>query len=128
LRFLDLIDIGLNDKNDVDIVNGDFDLVAFEDSVLQNIKFRINTAIGDFALEPQCGTKLEDLFGRPNSPETAALLEQYVIQALSHDGFLYQGTDFDIKVFPVDKNTLSCVLTLSSSSKPYQYVFTYQLQ
>lgn len=94
-------DIHLNENGDLEIgYDGDFAVVYDDDVTVENIRFRLQTYKGDYALEPDCGASLEDFIGEPNTKELGVKVEEAVTDALTHDGFL-SDSDFTVRVSPL---------------------------
>jgi hypothetical protein len=108
----DLKDIFITDDGDVEISpQGDFRINREEDVVSTECLFRLKTTKGDWVLVPECGASLELLIGEANSPETGALMEAMIDEALTHDGFLRGEIDF-IKAVPLNKNELMAIVNI----------------
>lgn len=111
-----LRDVAIDDDGDLSISpNGDLLVVLDEDCVSQACAFRLKTTKGDWLLEPNCGASLELLIGEPNSPETGALMEAMIDEALTHDGFLRGEIDL-IKAVPINKNEIMGVVNINWGS------------
>lgn len=114
------IDISFDENGEPQIgPDGDLLLSYGNESILQNIMFRLKTYIGDFILEPSCGASLEYFIGQPNSPETGETVEAFVNYSLTHDGFL-SPLEYTLEVFPFDLNTLAVVVKLNTSGDQSQ--------
>jgi hypothetical protein len=92
--------------------DGDFLRSEGTDALLQSCMFRLKTVIGDWVLEPECGASLEQLIGEPNSKDTGDLMEQLIVVALTHDGFL-TSEEIKIVTIPVDKFTIMSTIILT---------------
>jgi hypothetical protein len=92
--------------------DGDFLHSEGVDALLQSCMFRLKTVIGDWILEPECGASLEQLVGEPNSKDTGDLMEQLIVGALTHDGFL-TSEEIEIVTIPVDKFTIMSTIIIT---------------
>lgn len=108
----DLLDLATTDDGDLQVAyNGDLLVVRNEDVVAQELQWRLKTVRGDWILEPDCGADLETLIGKPNSPQTGALMESLVSRALTHDGYL-GGEIQTLRAVPVNRNQITCIITI----------------
>lgn len=120
-------DIYLSDAGDIEVgPNGDLKLVRSNDELVQGIRFRCMTVVGDFILQPNCGASLEDLLGEPNTRETGALMESMIISALTHDGFIDPSL-LTVTAFPVSLTALSALIIVTTSEAPVRIGVTVDL-
>jgi hypothetical protein len=114
-----LKDVHLNTDGDIEIgYDGDLALSTGDDVIVDNILFRLKTYKGDFELEPECGTPLEDVIGYPNIPDTGAVVEDMVTNALTHDGFL-SINEINVRVSPLSATKLLVMVTYHSTEHDY---------
>src|SRR5581483_9931268 len=108
----DLLDLATDDGGDLQIAyNGDLLVNRNEDVVASEVAWRLKTVRGDWILEPDCGADLETLIGKPNSPDTGALMESLISRALTHDGYL--GGEIQIlRAVPVNRNQITGVISI----------------
>jgi hypothetical protein len=120
-------DLWLTEEGEPVLENGDFAISLGTDSLLQNILYRLKTVISDWVLCPECGASLEQLIGEPNSQETADRMEEQVLYALTHDGFLFSD-ELEIITLPVDKNTILLTVFVTFEGKQTSLAFTLDLK
>ena len=96
--------------------DGDFVVSSSSDALLESCMYRLKTVIGDWVLEPLCGASLETLIGEPNSPDTATQMEQMILRALTHDGFL-SSDEIHMVTMPVDSSTILSTITITYGGK-----------
>jgi hypothetical protein len=114
-----LKDLGLTEDGDIQIGgNGDLLVVRDEEVVAQEIRFRVKTTRGDWALYPECGADLELLIGLPNTPDTGRRAEEQVNRALTHDGFL-GGELQEIRAVPVNREQLAVLIVADVGETPF---------
>jgi hypothetical protein len=107
-----LIDVALDSEGEISPgPNGDLSLVADEDCVLQEMRFRSQTVKGDYSLEPACGASLETLVGEAMDANTLARAEALLSEALLNDGF-FAGYLEDIRAVPISKQQIALVVNL----------------
>lgn len=92
-KFTD-IDLWLTEQGDLD-VDSSGDLETTEDSfgraVLQEIRNRLRSNLGDWKLHESLGSNLQRFIGAPLNADTLGLIVAQIEQALSFDGFLRIG-------------------------------------
>lgn len=98
--------------------HGDLKLADSEEDVLQSIKFRLQTVIGDYLLQPGCGSSLELLIGEPNTRQTGTMAENLVNNALVNDGFL-SSADCKVQAAYVNDNAIAILVRVEL---PYERV------
>jgi len=119
-------DIHLNEYGDLEVgPDGDLFVVRDDDVIVDNILFRLRTYKGDWILEPNCGTPLEDVIGLPNIESTGKYVESVAIAALTHDGFLTED-QIDVRCSPLNSTTLILV-TQYHGTKNYSIYGTIDL-
>jgi len=96
--------------------DGDFVVSSSSDALLESCMYRLKTVIGDWVLEPLCGASLETLIGEPNSPDTATQMEQMILRALTHDGFL-SSDEIHMVTMPVDSSTILSTIIITYGGK-----------
>ena len=96
--------------------DGDFVISSSSDALLESCMYRLKTVIGDWVLEPLCGASLETLIGEPNSPDTATQMEQMILRALTHDGFL-SSDEIHMVTMPVDSSTILSTIIITYGGK-----------
>lgn len=95
--------------------SGDFALVSGNTALLQQVRFRLQTVQGDWRLYPNCGASLEGFLGQPNNAVTGAAVQTAVMDALTHDSFLYPS-QLTITVVPVNLNELGIVVQIKTAT------------
>lgn len=121
------VDIQLEPNGDIRLLdNGDIALDSGADALEQAIRWRLMTYLGSWALEPQCGTRLVDFAGAPNSERTAMQIQGEVYRALSHDGFLMPD-EIDVQVFPIAHNRMAVVMLLNPSVVGDRAAFQFEI-
>lgn len=123
-----LVDIYLDDDGDIAIgANGDLKIARDADVVAQEIRFRLKTVRGDYLVVPECGCDLELLIGEANSRQTAALMEAYVSQGLTHDNWL-QGELKQIRAVPISREQLAAFIVVEYGDVSFQQSVTLDLK
>lgn len=121
-----VVDIKLDERGDIVVDQyGNIELVRGEEAVLQGIMWRIRTELGDWRLEPECGTRLWMLTGAPNSPETGDLIRAEVHRALTHDGFIPDPL-LTLDVAPESEESVAVFILIDGLTRAVK--FTYHLQ
>lgn len=124
--FDNVVDIKLDENGDIVIgEHGDLELVRGEWAIFQQIRWRIQTELGDWRLEPDCGTTLWRLAGAPNSEQTGQEIEAEVRRALTHDGFVPDQM-LTIEVAPESEDSIAVFMLLEGMTHAVK--FTYRLQ
>lgn len=112
---------------------GDLAFVTGLAVLQQEMIFRLKTKQGDYLYQPQCGTALDSLIGKPASPETQDLAEETVRYALTHDGLL-DDKALSITSYYSDASTLIMQILVDASfygyadSEVVSLVFSVSLQ
>lgn len=120
-------DVYLTTEGDIEIgSNGDLKLVQSSEEILQGIMFRCKTVRGDFLLSPGCGADLESLIGEANDAGTGARLEQFIIDALTHDGFIDQS-NLQVTAVPTSLNTITAVVIVTINDQPAKLLVSVDL-
>ena len=89
-------------SHDGDIMDTDADPLR---SLFQEVKTRIESDVGDWALSPKIGASLSDYVGEPNSKLTAESIKTRIKASLTQDG-LVNTSDLTIRYMPVDVDRL----------------------
>lgn len=122
----DVTDLLLDDRGDIVIgPSGDIELVRGERAVVQNIVWRIRTELGDWRLEPECGTELWRLAGAPNSPETGEVLRNEVHRALTHDGFVPDPL-LTVEVAPESEESIAVFILIEGLTQAVKFRYDVQ--
>lgn len=121
------VDIQLDPNGDLKLLpNGDIALDDDVDALEQAIRWRLMTQIGNWALEPQCGTDLEGFAGRPNNEQTAEDLRAEIYRALGHDEFL-MADEIDVQVAPISSSRMAVILMLRTGLTVETAAFQFEL-
>lgn len=123
-----LWDIALGADGDL-LIGPDDDLAISvdEDCLLDNIHWRLRTALGDWVLEPKCGASLERFVGMPNSREVGTAIREAVDYALSHDGYLSLN-DYRVDVVPLSPDTVGVYIFVRSEFGTFDVLFRLNLR
>lgn len=106
-------DLFLNEHGDIEIgFDGDLRCVYDDEVTAETILFRLKTYAGDYELSPICGASLEDFIGEPNTEALGREVEQRVLLALTHDGYLNPDS-LTIRVSPLSRTAILIVITVS---------------
>lgn len=106
-------DIRLTEDGDISIgPTGDIDLSYGDDCLIDQIRFRLLTQIGDNLLFPMMGADLETLIGLDNIQSTGTKAENLIRSALIHDQFLAESDINMLRAVPMDANTIAIFLTI----------------
>jgi hypothetical protein len=70
-------------------------------SMYQEIRKRVASDVGDWAMYPNIGSGLSDYVGEPNNQKTAESIKTRIISSLTRNGFI-QNRDIEVKYTPVD--------------------------
>lgn len=111
----DKVDLRLSEHGDLVIENGDFAVVTREQFVMQSGRNRIRNSDPDW-YDPVVDTlsaNLEDLRGRPNSPETAAEGAERISYCFLRDGLVDEDQLY-IQPIPFDKETIAFFVFINS--------------
>ncbi|GIV21971.1 MAG: hypothetical protein KatS3mg023_3722 [Armatimonadota bacterium] len=121
------VDIQLEPNGDLKLLpNGDLALDDDIDAVEQAIRWRLLTELGSWYLEPECGSEILSFAGRPNSPETAQLVESEIYRALSHDGFIMPD-EIEIHTAPLDASRMTVILMVREALGVERAAFQFEL-
>ncbi len=83
------MDIQMNAWGDWTIDDtGDIAVVSDIREPRDDVYFRIRTNNPEYVMAPQVGADLEDIMGMPNTRESAAIGERYIMRALTRDNLL----------------------------------------
>lgn len=101
----------------IDELRGDLQTVDSKDMEIfkQHMMRRLMTSRGDFRFNPDQGASINDFIGLKNSAETGQLIKSQVMNALTSDN-LFRSVGLDMKVFPMDQNTVALLLITQVSS------------
>jgi hypothetical protein len=81
-------DVRLSATGELLVANGDLDLTTNEDYLLQQVRWRLQSARSDLPYSPNLAANLFDLRGQPNTVELANTGETRIIKALTFDGLI----------------------------------------
>ena len=82
----------------------------------QQAYIRMMTEVGDFAVYPQLGTKLNALVGMPNTPETAEYGRQMILDNFKLDQ-VFAGLKLDVKAVPTSETVVRFDIHITSGSR-----------
>lgn len=117
-----LKDLALDENGELAVgYNGDLLVVRNSQVVLQELRWRLKTQKGDWALEPSCGADLELLIGEPNTPETGEQMRFQMEEALTHDGFIV-GELRELLVTPINRDTLQGTVILDTDTNQAEQI------
>ena len=116
----------------IDEIRGDLQTVDAKGMEIfkQHMMRRLMTSRGDFLFNPDQGASISDFVGLKNSAETGQLIKSQIMSALTSDN-LFRAGGLDIKVFPMDQNTIAMLLITRVSSLEddnYAIGFSYDLR
>ena len=97
---------------------GDLATVSGLQVLQQEILFRIRTRLGDDLYQPQMGTLLDTLIGRPNAQETADAGVAMITSALVHDGLL-STIALEVLAYPKAATVIAFILLVDASFYGY---------
>jgi len=99
LYFTEDGDIALSTSGDIAITQSE------SRNISQQIYIRVMTDLGDFITYPNLGSRLDNLMGMPQSPETGQVGVALVMDALKRDG-LFVGRELTVKAIPTGSQTI----------------------
>lgn len=70
-------------------------------SLYQEIRTRVMSTLGDWAMYPDLGANVEEFVGEPNNKVTAEALKTRIIAAIMRNGLVH-GADLKVKYSPID--------------------------
>lgn len=79
---------------------------------IQRVNTRMGSAVGDWPLQNEVGTGLQEYLGRPNTADTGAAIKQRVVNELTRGAFIAQS-DLAVRVFPVSKTKVAIVVQVT---------------
>jgi hypothetical protein len=80
-------------------------------SLYQEIRTRLMSDVGDWAMYGNVGASISDFVGEPNNKVTAESLKRRVITSLTRDG-LVANKDIDVKYMPIDIDKIMLRLSI----------------
>jgi len=99
LYFTEDGDIALSTSGDIAITQSE------SRNISQQIYIRVMTDLGDFTTYPNLGSRLNNLMGMPQSPETGQAGVALIKDALKRDG-LFEGRELTVKAIPTGNQTI----------------------
>lgn len=81
-------------------------------SLVQEIKTRISSDIGDWRGYPDLGSNVSDFVGEPNNKATAERIKTRIISSLARHGFMHTE-DIKVSYIPVDIDKLLFRISIS---------------
>lgn len=105
---------------------GDIQVATNDDVLANEVVWRLKTYSGDWLLQPLCGASLEDFIGSPNTPDTAKLIKDNVLDALLVDGFFF-GKIKDVQVTPISAHSVVVLVEISSLESTFTVPFELNL-
>jgi len=99
LYFTEDGDIALSPSGDIAVTQSE------SRNISQQIYIRVMTALGDFITYPNLGSRLDNLMGMPQSPETGQIGVALVMDAIKRDG-LFVGRELTVKAVPTGNQTI----------------------
>jgi hypothetical protein len=108
----ELVDLFSDDQGEIFVGhNGDLQIARDDEVLVQEVVMRLKTTKGDWQLVPECGADLELLIGEPQLPQTGAMMENQISEALTNDGF-FSGRLVRVKAVPINWQQLKGIVEL----------------
>ena len=83
---------------------------------VQQAYIRVMTDIGDYDLYPTLGASLATLLGQPQSPDTGALGERLILEALNRDN-RFAGKPINVQAVPTSPQTIRFDIFITSGNR-----------
>jgi len=106
---MSFLDWETDDDGDFVITAGDFTDTEGHRATIQDVMFRLKSALMDYKVDPDLPAALDDFIGKPNSSDTGEAIERRVKYSLTRDG-KYQPTNFQVTVAPHGRHELGIYL------------------
>lgn len=116
----------------IDDIKGDLQVADSKELEIfkQNMIRRLMTSRGDFKFAPEAGADLSSFSGLNNTAETGAIIKSNIVSALTYDS-LFSSSQIDVKVFPMNENTVGIIVTGQVSAVEadrFSIAFSYDLR
>jgi hypothetical protein len=102
----------INNHTNGDVIHTEQDAL---DSLKEQIHNVVGSEFGDWENHINLGANLSFFRGEPNTRETARLLREHLISAITNSGAVNDG-DVDVKVVPVHNNQLLIVILVNAEA------------
>lgn len=104
------IEVGLTGDLVLDST-GDLKLATPEQTMVQEVIFRVQTNFLEFGPAPGFGSNLIEFVGEANNDRNIQLIRQRVYQALTSDR-RFRGHEINVVVFPANRETVGIVVDI----------------
>jgi hypothetical protein len=104
----------LQQSDDGDIADSSFDKIL---SLRQDLVSIVRSSLGDWKLHPNLATGLREFAGRPNTPETARLIESRLRSSISLNGIANEK-DIYVRIVPIKWDAVLCILSVEVIATP----------
>lgn len=126
-RFEEIVDVYFTDDGDFRLgEDGDIEDTRLDHyrGMLQRVFTRIKSRKGEWATQPSVGAGLSAVMGKPNTPETGALLRNLITTELTADDLLRPG-EFQVDTFPISQHLIGAAVVVTPPRSGGQVVLTF---
>jgi len=107
---------------DGDYITGDDgDIADTRDDLLESFRTELHSVLrsefNDWEMHPNLGANISEFRGEPNTRETGDALKSRIIGRLVASGNV-QASDLDVRIVPVGKSQVLCILTINATATP----------
>jgi hypothetical protein len=95
-------------------------------NLVQRVLNRLQWTKGDWILNPEEGSRLQEFFGQPNTAENAGRIKTMIMSELRRDGLL-GASEFQVDIVPTSKSSIVVFISLKplDSQKTVRLNFSY---
>ena len=111
---------------------GDIETISGRDNIIQAVRNRLATSQGELAIlgHPEYGSRLDDLIGEPNVPDTHRIIETLVKECIMKEPRIEKVIKVNAKSHKTDHNCVEIMVNviLRGSSEKIQLEFPFYLE